>query len=70
MPILEPMIKNALRLFLLRFLPRRLVPLLAVIQVVQLVRRLRRRAPDPVAPRRLVTVDGPPGDTVPPVTRR
>lgn len=70
MAILRHMIKHALSLFLLRFLPRRLVPLLAVIQVVQLVRRLRRGTPDPVAPRRLVTVDGPARDAVPPVTRR
>ena len=69
MPILEPMIKNAFRLFLLRFLPRRLVPLLAVIQVIQLVRRMRRRGPDPVAPRRLVTADAPAGDTIPTVPR-
>ena len=52
------MLKQALRFALLRFLPRRLVPILAVVEVVQLVRRLRRRTPEPVAPRRLVTVEG------------
>jgi hypothetical protein len=53
------MLTQALRFALLRFLPRRLVPILTVIEVIRLVQRLRRRAPDPVAPRRLVTVEGP-----------
>jgi hypothetical protein len=59
--ILEPMLKQVLRFALLRFLPRRVVPILAAIEVFQLVRRLRRRGPEPVAPRRMVTVDGPTG---------
>jgi hypothetical protein len=53
------MLKQALRFVLVRFLPRRLVPILAAIEVVRVVRRLRRRGPEPVPPRRLVTVDGP-----------
>jgi hypothetical protein len=53
------MIKQALRFALLRFLPRRLLPLLTAIEVVRLVRRMRRPGPEPVAPRRLVTVDTP-----------
>jgi hypothetical protein len=53
------MLKQGLRFFLLRFLPRRLVPILTAIEIVRLVRGARRRGPDPVAPRRLVTVDGP-----------
>lgn len=56
------MLKTALRFLLLRFLPHRLVPLLTVIEVVRLVRRLRARRSTPVAtpPRRLRTVgDGP-----------
>ena len=57
--ILDPMLKQGLRFLLLRFLPRRLVPIIAIIEVVRLVQRLRRRGPEPVAPRRLVTVDGP-----------
>jgi hypothetical protein len=52
------MLKQGLRFLLLRFLPRRLVPILTAIEIVRLV-RARRRRPDPVAPRRLVTVDGP-----------
>jgi hypothetical protein len=53
------MLMQAMRLLLLRFLPRRLVPILTVIELVRLLRRMRRRRPQPVAPRRLVTVDGP-----------
>jgi hypothetical protein len=53
------MLKQGLRFALLRFLPRRLVPILAAIEVVQLIRRLRRRGPEPVPPRRLVTAEGP-----------
>ena len=52
------MFKQALRFALLRFLPRRLVPILAAVEVVRMVRRMRRRGPEPVPPRRLVTVDG------------
>ena len=55
-----PMLKNAARFFFLRFLPRRLVPLLAAVEVIRLVQRLRRRQPEPVAPRRIVTSEGPP----------
>ena len=68
------MLKTALRFFLLRFLPRRLVPLLTVIELVRLVRRLRGRGPVPVAPRRLRTVGDlrPVGDgtVAPPPTTR
>lgn len=56
------MLKTALRFLLLRFLPRRLVPLLTVIEIVRLVRRVRGRRSTPAAtpPRRLRTVgDGP-----------
>jgi hypothetical protein len=49
-----PMLKNALRLILLRFLPRRLVPILTAIEVVRLVRRIRGQGPEPVAPRTMV----------------
>jgi hypothetical protein len=55
------MLKQGLRLLLLRFLPRRLLPILTVIEIVRLIRN-RRRAPQPVPPRRLVTVDGPEAD--------
>ena len=57
--ILEPMLKQGLRLLLFRFLPRRLVPLLAAVEVVRLIQRLRRGRPEPDAPRRLVTADRP-----------
>lgn len=57
------MLKTAVRFLLLRFLPRRLVPVLTVIEVVRLVRRLgggRRSTPVATPPRRLRTVgDGP-----------
>jgi hypothetical protein len=53
------MLKQGLRFLLLRFLPRRLVPILAAMEVVRVIQRLRRRGPEPVAPRRLDTVDGP-----------
>jgi len=49
--------RTALRFFLLKFLPRRLVPILAAFEILQLVRRMRRGAPEPVRPRRLVTSD-------------
>jgi hypothetical protein len=52
------MLKQGLRLFLLRFLPRRLLPILTVIEIARLIRN-RRRTPQPVPPRRLVTVEGP-----------
>ncbi|MGZ9276680.1 MAG: hypothetical protein ACXW4L_06090 [Candidatus Limnocylindrales bacterium] len=53
------MLTTAVRFFLLRFLPRRLLPILTAIEVFRLVQRLRRRSPAPVAPRRLVTATGP-----------
>jgi hypothetical protein len=52
------MLKQGLRLLLLRFLPRRLLPILTVIEIARLIRN-RRRVPKPVPPRRLVTVEGP-----------
>jgi hypothetical protein len=61
------MLGSALRFFLLRFLPRRLVPILTAIEVVRLIRRLRRGSPEPVPPRRLVTSGSvPPEIEVPP----
>lgn len=74
------MLKTALRFLLLRFLPRRLVPLLTVIEIVRFIRRLRGGKATAVAtpPRRLRTVgDGPgrnpidavvPADAVSPAT--
>ena len=53
------MLSQALRFFLLRFLPRRVIPILTAIEIYRLIQRLRRRSPDPVAPRRIVTVDEP-----------
>ena len=64
----SPMLKTALRFFLLRFLPRRLVPLLTVIELVRLVHRVRGRGPTPVAPSRLRT--GGDGTVAPPPTTR
>lgn len=57
------MLKTAFRFLLLRFLPGRLVPLLTVIEVVRLVRRLWKGRSMPVAtpPRRLRTVGDRPG---------
>jgi hypothetical protein len=52
------MLANALKLVLLRFLPRRLVPFLAAVEVIRMIMRLRRKQPDTIVPRRLVTVDG------------
>jgi hypothetical protein len=52
------MLSKALRLILLRFLPRRVLPILTAIEIFRLIQRLRRRTPEPVAPRRMVTVDG------------
>lgn len=51
------MLNQGLRFLLLRFLPRRVLPILTVIEIYRLVQRLRRRGPEPVAPRRIVTVD-------------
>ena len=53
------MLTQGLRLLLLRFLPRRLVPFLAVVELIILIQRLRRRRPEPVAPRRIVTAGAP-----------
>lgn len=52
------MLSKALGLILLRFLPRRVLPILTAIEIFRLIQRLRRRTPEPVAPRRMVTVDG------------
>ena len=53
------MLSTALRFIFLRFLPRRLVPLLTAIEVVRLIQRWRRPKPAPGAPRRVVTSDRP-----------
>lgn len=53
------MLSQALRFLLLRFLPRRVLPILTAIEIYRLIQRLRRRGPEPVAPRRIVTVDEP-----------
>jgi hypothetical protein len=53
------MLMQILRLLGLRILPRRLLPILTVIELVRLVHRMRRRGPQPVTPRRLITVEGP-----------
>ena len=53
------MVTQALRFLLLRFLPRRVIPILTAIEIYRLIQRLRRRGPEPVSPRRIVTVDGP-----------
>lgn len=50
------MLSQGLRFLLLRFLPRRVVPILTAIEIFRLVQRLRRRGPEPAAPRRIVTV--------------
>ena len=57
------MLNQGLRLLLLRFLPRRIVPILTVVEIFLLIQRLRRRRPEPVAPRRIVTAH-PPDRTV------
>lgn len=54
------MLSQALRFLLLRFLPRRVLPILTAIEIYRLIQRLRRRGPEPVSPRRIVTVDEPP----------
>lgn len=56
------MLSQGLRFLLLRFLPRRVLPILTAIEIFRMVQRLRRRGPEPVAPRRLVTVDEPASD--------
>ena len=48
-----------LRLLMLRVLPRRLIPILTVVELAFWVLRMRRRGRQPVAPRKLVTVEGP-----------
>ena len=53
------MLTQALRLLLLRFLPRRVLPILTAIEIYRVIQRLRRRGPEPVAPRKMVTVDAP-----------
>jgi len=52
------MLSRALRLLLFRVLPRRVLPILTAIEIFRLIQRLRRRGPEAVAPRRIVTVDG------------
>jgi len=61
------MLSRALKFVLFRFLPRRLMPLFAAVEIFRLVRGLRRRGPAPVPPRRIVTVDPqrPPKDRLP-----
>jgi len=49
---------QTLRFLMLRALPRRLVPFLTAVELVLLIRRMRRRGPEPATPRRLVTADG------------
>ena len=53
------MLSQSLRFMLLRYLPRRIVPLLTAYEIFRLVQRLRRSRPQPVAPRRIVTVEPP-----------
>ena len=53
------MLMQILRLLMLRVLPRRLIPILTVVELVFLVRRMRRRGRQPVAPQELVTVERP-----------
>jgi hypothetical protein len=52
------MLANALKLVLLRFLPRRLVPFLAAVEVIRMILRLRNKQPEVIVPRRLITVEG------------
>jgi hypothetical protein len=54
------MIVSAIRLFLFRFLPRRLVPFLTLVEFLLVARRLIRRRAERIEPRRLVTVQPPP----------
>ena len=58
------MLSQGLRFLLLRFLPRRVLPILTAIEIFRVVQRLRRRGPEPVAPRRIVTVDDVTADDV------
>ncbi len=51
-----------LRFLLLRFLPRRIMPLLLLFQVYQLVHRLRRRDQLPYTPARSGLTPTPTGD--------
>ena len=53
------LLMQILRLLMLRVLPRRLIPILTVVELAFLVLRMRRRGRQPVAPRKLVTVEGP-----------
>ena len=53
------MLMQILRLLMLRVLPRRLIPILTVLELVLLARRLRRRGRKPMAPQKLVTVERP-----------
>ena len=57
--ILRGMLIQTLRFLMLRALPRKLLPFLTAIELFRLVRRMRRRTPQPVAPRRIVTADTP-----------
>jgi hypothetical protein len=57
-PHTPSMLMQTLRFLMLRALPRRLVPFLTAVELVLLIRRMRRRAPEPTPPRRLVTADG------------
>lgn len=50
---------QTLRFLMLRALPRRLLPFLTAIELFRLVRRMRRRTPQPMAPRRIVAADAP-----------
>jgi hypothetical protein len=53
---------RVLRFVLLRFLPRRLVPVLLALEVIQLIRGWRKRNEPPVSPppgRRTATADEP-----------
>jgi hypothetical protein len=62
------MLRQGLRFLLLRFLPRRVVPILTAIEIFRLVQHLRRRGPEPVAPRRIVTIDDAPSRRAKPPT--
>jgi hypothetical protein len=53
------MLMQILRLLMLRVLPRRLIPIVTVVELVFLVRRMRRRGRQNVAPQKLVTVERP-----------
>jgi len=53
------MLTQSVRLLLLRYLPRRILPILTAIEIFLLIQRLRRRGPEPVAPRKIVPADPP-----------